>query len=194
MTFAILTTLFWTPIYATSEVTNIGHVLPDLKLGEGSPGSVCTIHPPPLLFITYVCRAALETFILAMMITAAYPTYKALGYSQLFRVVYSDGIVYYAILILAIAANVVVMFTTPTNFSSPLIPLTRIIHTIMASRTVLHIREVVARGFAGGIGTGVTVDDTDADEWEMSTIHFTSLESQLEGSGPTWENRDVGNN
>ncbi|KAG7085562.1 hypothetical protein E1B28_003118 [Marasmius oreades] len=174
ITFSILAALFWIPFWVTG---NIGH-------GEGSPGNFCAMHShssQPFFFLTYVCAAAHGIAMLTMMIIAGYPTYKAKQDSGLFRVVYGDSIVYYATLIFVIFANVVVMFTAPVNFVALLMPLTRVVHATLTSRTLLHIRETMARKVHFEIDMGALNLDMGADEREMSTIHFN-----LEGGGPIY--------
>ncbi|KAF9267109.1 hypothetical protein L218DRAFT_719424 [Marasmius fiardii PR-910] len=126
------------------------------------------------------------------MVIAAYPVYKAQGYSNLFRVVYSEGIMYYVVLIrgsdfifsspaylgsipVVIVANVAMLSTAPTNFVLFLMPLTRVIHATMASRTVLHVREVVSRR-TSGIDIA-SYNDMDLDNSELSIIRFFPFQS-----------------
>ncbi|KAF9267107.1 hypothetical protein L218DRAFT_955584 [Marasmius fiardii PR-910] len=104
-----------------------------------------------------------------MMIAVGYPTYKAQGFSQLFRVVYGYGIMYYAVLIFVLLANVVIIFNASENSASLLMPLARILHATLTSRTVLHIREVVSRRTSG-----IDIDSYDEmDNSDLSMIRFS---------------------
>ncbi|KAL0574541.1 hypothetical protein V5O48_007404, partial [Marasmius crinis-equi] len=84
---------------------------------------------------------------------------------RLFTVVYRDGILCYMALILAMTANATLIFTTPMEFSSLLMPMTRVIHSVLTSRTILHIREAMQRNVFETISL-------DQDDRELSTIIF----------------------
>ncbi|KAF9267108.1 hypothetical protein L218DRAFT_985157 [Marasmius fiardii PR-910] len=172
----VLAVVFGVPIYLAygfpSHVGNIGHE-------TTSPSTACTIHSQtPLFFVVYVCAATHKIVILAMMMAAGYPTYKTQGFSQLFRVVYSYGIMYYAVLIFVLLANVVIIFNAPENFASLLMPLARILHATLTSRTVLHIREVASRR-TSGIDID-SYDETDLYNSDLSMIHFSSQSASID--------------
>ncbi|KAF9267106.1 hypothetical protein L218DRAFT_895312 [Marasmius fiardii PR-910] len=165
------------PVYMTSEThSKSKNVGPDgafaSKFGETLPSNTCIIHAPPSLLLKYVCRGAHETVILALIIIAAYPIYKEQGHSQLFRVVYSEGIMYNVILIFVIATNAIMLLTAQTDFTLLLLPLTRVVHATLASRTVLHIREVVSRR-TSGIDIG-SYNEMDLDDSELPMIRSSS--------------------
>ncbi|KAJ8091729.1 hypothetical protein PM082_020964 [Marasmius tenuissimus] len=115
-----------------------------------------------LSFVIYICIAVHEIGILTVMVIAGYSTYKRREYSKVFYVAYRDGVLYYILLIAALACNAIMLCTAPTNFSMLFMPMTRVIHSILTSHTVLHLREVV------------NTRDLNPEDWELPAITFAS--------------------
>ncbi|KAF9267105.1 hypothetical protein L218DRAFT_718685 [Marasmius fiardii PR-910] len=194
-TLAIVFAIFWIPIYITTEITpqktspfgNVGHdvTMSGIETLSGDslwPSTTCIMHshsPEPLLYLAFVFAGAYGTVLLIMIIIAGYPIYKVQGYSQVFRVVYSEAIMFSIIFIAITIANEVVILTSPEIYASLLMPLTRIIHVTLTSRTVLNIREAMTRSNVLGSNNSRTFTDMDVGEWEMSTVNFVS-ESRYE--------------
>ncbi|KAJ3572587.1 hypothetical protein NP233_g2981 [Leucocoprinus birnbaumii] len=65
------------------------------------------------------------------------------GNSQLIRIVYSDGIIYYAYVWALSLLNVLVITKLPIELQTLMMLMARVVHAVLACRVVLHIREQV---------------------------------------------------
>ncbi|KAF9259699.1 hypothetical protein L218DRAFT_1003553 [Marasmius fiardii PR-910] len=112
----------------------------------------------------YLCWILLMIYISASFILMAIPGYHATdisvssfstdlsgtdrigGCSRLVQVVYRDGIIYFALIFMVSLVNVTVILILPTDFVVLVVsPLERVLHSILTSRAIIHIRKVVSR-------------------------------------------------
>ncbi|TFK62647.1 hypothetical protein BDN72DRAFT_381671 [Pluteus cervinus] len=93
----------------------------------------------------YLCWTLLTAYDAATLVLIAIPGFRAyksgVCKSTLFQVVYRDGVLYYLYLFAISAVNVFLILKLPGDYTSLLSSLERIIHSILTSHVVLHIRE-----------------------------------------------------
>jgi len=93
--------------------------------------------------IAYACYAILlghETVI--FVLTAARACYqRGFGKSFIATVVYRDGLLYYAFILISTIATIALMIHAPGTLATSITPLHRTLHTILAQRLVLNIRK-----------------------------------------------------
>ncbi|TDL21284.1 hypothetical protein BD410DRAFT_312021 [Rickenella mellea] len=68
--------------------------------------------------------------------------YFRFGSSSLMTVIYHDGLLYFACILATSITNLVVVIVAPAELSPFLIPLQRVLHSVLCSRILLHIRAV----------------------------------------------------
>ncbi|KAH7922747.1 hypothetical protein BV22DRAFT_1048687 [Leucogyrophana mollusca] len=86
------------------------------------------------------------TLCLALMARKAYQVFKHKeGSTDLYRTILQDGIVYYAVIFVLSLTNVMVIATHPESSDLLATPV-RVIHSVIAGRIILHIRQAGARG------------------------------------------------
>ncbi|KAJ8088319.1 hypothetical protein PM082_022391 [Marasmius tenuissimus] len=64
------------------------------------------------------------------------------GSSKLMKAIYEDGLIYYGFVFLISLINVVVIVLLPPDLVHLLTAFERIMHSILTSRAILHIRRV----------------------------------------------------
>jgi len=75
------------------------------------------------------------------MVIRGISAYRSGGDSQFYRVVYSDGIIYYIYLFGLSLFNTIIILKLPSDYVNLLVMMERVIHSVLACRVVLHIRE-----------------------------------------------------
>ncbi|KAJ7589035.1 hypothetical protein C8J56DRAFT_29663 [Mycena floridula] len=94
-----------------------------------------------LLFLCWILLAVYDLGILILMLTQGVRTYRLGGNLGLYNVVYRDGIIYYIYLFALSSINVVVVLTSSRDLASLLASTARVVHALLTSRVVLHIRQ-----------------------------------------------------
>ncbi|KAI3598109.1 hypothetical protein WG66_009129 [Moniliophthora roreri] len=101
----------------------------------------CIVHGSSSMFyLVYILLSVYQIGILVLLLVTGYPWYKCAPNSKFLHVIFGQGILCYLILISLSTLNVVVILTAPVSLSKLLMPLTRILHSLFTSRTVLDIR------------------------------------------------------
>jgi len=77
---------------------------------------------------------------LTLILVPAVWAYRSGGNSGLIKAVYRDGVVYYLYLFVLSFVNVVVVKTHPTQYQHLLTSMERLLHSILTSRVLLHMR------------------------------------------------------
>lgn len=90
--------------------------------------------------------------------------YRSGGNSALIKVVYRDGVIYYLYLFVLSLINIVVVNVFPPDYQNLLTTMERMLHSVLASRVLLHIRAQ-----AGAGNSTPTLSDGLA---ELNTITF----------------------
>ncbi|KAF9448156.1 hypothetical protein P691DRAFT_67697 [Macrolepiota fuliginosa MF-IS2] len=110
----------------------------------------CTLRiSSPVLSVSFILLMAYDAALLIMMLIRGVSAFRSGGDSYLTRVVYSDGIVYYVYVFLLSLLNVLIILKLPDDYETLLLTMERVIHSVLACRVVLHIRQQGAIATAG---------------------------------------------
>lgn len=107
-----------------------------------------------IMAVTWGLLMLYETVILILMVYRGYISYRNGGNSALFNVVYRDGVLYYFYLFVLSLVNIIVISSHP-RYIFILASYEHAIHAILASRMILHMRDLASRDPFGA--------------WELST-------------------------
>ncbi|KAG7091409.1 hypothetical protein E1B28_010446 [Marasmius oreades] len=121
----------------------------------------------------YVCWILLMIIDGAGFILMAIPgvkAYRSGGNSNLIRAVYRDGVIYYALIFMVSLVNVIIILLLPPELVIIISPFERVLHSILASRVILHIRRVALQD-------NIQRDDTFGGM--MTTIEFISQDTEM---------------
>jgi len=83
---------------------------------------------------------AWNALLLVLMVIPAVRAYRCGGSTALTRGVYRDGVIYYLYLFVLSSINVIIIETLPDQYQHLLASVTRVLHSILTSRALLHIR------------------------------------------------------
>ncbi|KAG7089116.1 hypothetical protein E1B28_010825 [Marasmius oreades] len=99
-----------------------------------------------ILYLRWVLLMVYDTGILVMILIPGVAAYRrGRRSSELVKTVYQDGVMYYAFTFLTSVINVIVNIALPPDLMFLLSSFERVIHSLLASRAILHIREVALR-------------------------------------------------
>jgi len=90
------------------------------------------------LTLVWVLLATWDTLMLALILVPTIREYRSGG--TLMKVVYRDGAMYYIYLCILSTSNAIVAQTFPIQYQELLTPMARVLHSMLASRVLLHIR------------------------------------------------------
>ncbi|KAH7926616.1 hypothetical protein BV22DRAFT_345883 [Leucogyrophana mollusca] len=100
-----------------------------------------------ILIADWIVFAIVQGVCFILMARKAYQVFKReQGSTNLYHTVLQDGVVYYAVIFLLSLLNVVVVATQPEILDLLLTTPVRVIHSVVAGRIILHIRQVGAGG------------------------------------------------
>jgi len=136
---------------------------------------------PPLLgclaikgwHLVSICWTTLfiyETGIFMLMLIKGIRCYKNGGSSQLFQVVYRDGLMYYLYLFAFALANVIVVATLTPALQMVLVVIERFIHPIIACRVILDIRGQVSNMSQGAAFTTIKPQQNDTSRGQDTVV------------------------
>ncbi|KAG7091648.1 hypothetical protein E1B28_010669 [Marasmius oreades] len=94
------------------------------------------------LYVSWSMLMVINTVGFILMAIPGLKAYRRGGRSNLMKVVYQDGVIYYASIFMASLINIVIILRLPSSFVIMVSPLEHVIHSILASHVVLHIRKV----------------------------------------------------
>ncbi|KAL0573799.1 hypothetical protein V5O48_008152 [Marasmius crinis-equi] len=80
-----------------------------------------------------------------MMAIPGVREYRTGGLYKLLRAVYQGGVIYYGFISIVSILNVVVILTLPRDYVHLLAAFERVLHSVLSSRAILHIREIASR-------------------------------------------------
>ncbi|KAG7089119.1 hypothetical protein E1B28_010827 [Marasmius oreades] len=136
-----------------------------------------------ILYLRWVLLMVYDTGILVMILIPAIAAYKrGRRSSELVNTVYQDGVIYYAFIFLTSVINVIVNVVLPPDLMFLLSSFERVIHSILASRAILHIRQVALRR---------SRETSRSTQQSMSQVLFTTHDDhgELPNSNPSSPNR-----
>ncbi|KAK7687653.1 hypothetical protein QCA50_008868 [Cerrena zonata] len=96
-----------------------------------------------ILFIVFIIISSFETLILVLTLIRFAP-HARYQKTSLIKVIYRDGIMNYFYLCILSICNVVVLLTAPRGYTTLLSALQRVMHSILSTRVLLHMREAAA--------------------------------------------------
>ncbi|KAJ3572590.1 hypothetical protein NP233_g2982 [Leucocoprinus birnbaumii] len=94
-----------------------------------------------ILASCYILLMGYDACILALMVVRGIAAFRSGGDSQFMRVVYSDGIIYYIYLFTLSFVNTIIILKLPGDYVNLMVMVERVIHSVLACRVVLHIRQ-----------------------------------------------------
>ncbi|KAG7086812.1 hypothetical protein E1B28_002736 [Marasmius oreades] len=97
-----------------------------------------------IIYMCWVLIMVYDTGTLVMILIPGVAAYRRGGRSQLSKTIYQDGVMYYALLSFCAMINVIIVFTLPHDLRLLLASFERVLHSILASRAILHIRQVAS--------------------------------------------------
>lgn len=133
----------------------------------------------PILSVGFVLLMVYDACLLILMIVRGVAAFRSGGDSHLMRVVYSDGIIYYIYVFALSLLNVLVIVKLPSDYETLLLMLERVVHSTLACRVVLHIRQQAS---SDEIITGRTT---------LPTICYESVEMRSWDTPGSKETRDM---
>ncbi|KAH7903893.1 hypothetical protein BJ138DRAFT_1107287 [Hygrophoropsis aurantiaca] len=107
--------------------------------------------PPPSGFVliwAWIIFTVIEAVCFGLMALKAYHVFKEsriLGTKDLLRTILHDGIIYYSVIFVLSFLNVMVIATQPSGLDLLITLPIRVIHSVVASRIILRIRQPGAR-------------------------------------------------
>ncbi|KAF9258629.1 hypothetical protein L218DRAFT_1004776 [Marasmius fiardii PR-910] len=128
----------------------------------------------------YVCWVFLMVY--NFMAIPAFRVFRRGGNSHLLKVVCRDGVLYYALIFIVSLINVIMILILPSDFILLLSPFERILHSILASHAILHIRKVAGVPIQTWNLSNVTMTNRGVDS-TPSEIMFASSVIQSEDEG-----------
>ncbi|KAF9067033.1 hypothetical protein BDP27DRAFT_1404087 [Rhodocollybia butyracea] len=94
----------------------------------------------PILFVEWVILIVYEAMILTLMLIPGVAFFRSGNRSALTTVVYRDGITYYLFLFGMSVTNLLTVLLLPRNLGNLFLPYQRVMHTLLTSRVILHMR------------------------------------------------------
>ncbi|TFK32625.1 hypothetical protein BDQ12DRAFT_479687 [Crucibulum laeve] len=126
-----------------------------------------------ILYLCWVVLMVYEAIILILMIIPGIAAYRLGGDSALYKTVYRDGVLYYLCLFVLSLTNVIVIQILPSAYINLFSSFERVIHSIVTSRVILHIRDHASG--ATRWSDGVTDLHVDIDSDVSFSEHFMEL-------------------
>ncbi|KAF8185320.1 hypothetical protein K438DRAFT_1974027 [Mycena galopus ATCC 62051] len=165
-------------IYAAgviASITMVGIFLRGMTYSPpplGIPACNLTGGPFVLVGLSFIIVLLNETALMAYTLVIKVKTYRH-ARSPLVATLFRDGITYYIFLCLGSATNVVILVAAPAELRELLNTPLRVLHSVLSTRTLLHVREAdrrmmgndTSQGIRRGVATS-TVDFADVDDWE----------------------------
>ncbi|KIM35953.1 hypothetical protein M413DRAFT_32088 [Hebeloma cylindrosporum] len=114
-------------------------------LGVGAPpypgfkGCFLTDSNEDIVFL-WALLITWDALLLMLMLVPAIRTYRDGGNSTLMKTVHCEGVMYYLYLFVLSCINIIVVKTLPQQFQLLLSPVERVVHSMLTSRVLLHIR------------------------------------------------------
>ncbi|KAF7776822.1 hypothetical protein Agabi119p4_5215 [Agaricus bisporus var. burnettii] len=127
-------------VIATTLTIHAVNVRQDASPAPKVIGCTLTSSTNQILSVMYVFLMVYDGALLAVMTIRAISVFRNRGTSELVRVVYRDGLVYYVYLFVLSLLNLIVLLSFPTGYELLLLILERVMHAVLACRVVLHIR------------------------------------------------------
>ncbi|KAF9258443.1 hypothetical protein L218DRAFT_731204 [Marasmius fiardii PR-910] len=99
----------------------------------------------PTIYVAWILLMVYDTGMLVMMLIPGVDACRRGGRSELATTIYRDGVMHYMFLCLFSLIHVIFISTLPDDLIFLLTIFERVLHSALASRAILHIRQVVRR-------------------------------------------------
>ncbi|TDL21274.1 hypothetical protein BD410DRAFT_310979 [Rickenella mellea] len=111
--------------------------------GAPAPGMTgCTLFfENRLAWVSFVLIITVESTLISLLAYKAVQYFR-IGGSSLMTVIYHDGLLYFACILATSITNLVVVLVAPAELHPFLIVVQRVLHSVLCSRILLHIRAV----------------------------------------------------
>ncbi|KIL59161.1 hypothetical protein M378DRAFT_275638 [Amanita muscaria Koide BX008] len=96
------------------------------------------------LYLYWVFMIVVDAVSCVMLLMQLARAYKTGGLTNLMRVVYQDGVIFYLVLLCFSVVNIFAIVTLPAEISSLLTAPERILHAVLAGRVILNTRHQVS--------------------------------------------------
>ncbi|KAJ7473952.1 hypothetical protein FB451DRAFT_282646 [Mycena latifolia] len=110
------------------------------------PGCNLTGGPFILVDLSFILVLINETALMSYTLSIGLKTYRHTS-SPLITTLYRDGIMYYIFLFCGSAANVAILIAAPKELRELLNTFLRVLHSVLSTRTLLHVREAEIKRF-----------------------------------------------
>ncbi|KAH8810377.1 hypothetical protein DL96DRAFT_1759993 [Flagelloscypha sp. PMI_526] len=112
-----------------------------LRLPNEWPGCMLLARAPRKLLVGFILVLVFETIVCVMMLWHGFTHYRVgIARVRLIRVIYQDAVVFYVTLLMVSIANVVTL-AIPGAFTYAITHFQLVLHSVLACRVILHIRE-----------------------------------------------------
>ncbi|KAJ8085930.1 hypothetical protein PM082_004749 [Marasmius tenuissimus] len=102
-----------------------------------------------ILYLCWVLMMIYDSGTLIMILIPGIAAFRMGGSSELVKAVYRDGVIYYGYLFLISMVNVIIILTLPPDLVHLLSSFERVLHSVLVSRAVLHIRRLASLDTVG---------------------------------------------
>jgi len=133
-----------------------------------------------LVFI-WVILILWDTLMLILILVPAIRAYRSGGNSALIKVVYRDGVVYYLYLFVHSLINIAVVKSLPPQYQNLLASTHRVLHSMLASRVLLHIRALAGDNLVWSDGPTELSTNSDIKFSSQAPIKF-SITNDISGA------------
>lgn len=101
------------------------------------------IKTTPILSIAYILLMLYDAFLLSLMVSRALYIFRLGRKTRLTVVIFSDGIIYFIYIFVISLVNVLFIVRLPDSLHTLMMMFARSMHSVLACRVVLHIREQI---------------------------------------------------
>ncbi|KAF9266799.1 hypothetical protein L218DRAFT_996361 [Marasmius fiardii PR-910] len=96
-------------------------------------------------YLCWVMLMVYDTGTFVLIFIPGVKAYQRNGRSELVRTIYQDGVIYFAFISLLSIINVIVIIVLPSDLVLLLTSFERVMHSLLTSRAILHIRQVCSQ-------------------------------------------------
>ncbi|KAK7439525.1 hypothetical protein VKT23_017454 [Stygiomarasmius scandens] len=113
---------------------------------ESRTNCIMLSNQPHISSICYMLHMAYQVVICILTLIPGIPAYKQRKLSPMFNVIYRDGLFTDIIIIVVECLNITSAMALPSGLGYLMMPMARILHSILTSHLILHIRDQARRG------------------------------------------------
>jgi len=134
-----------------------------LRFGDGPPGiqkigGCYATDGSKIIFVAYFLVIFQQTVILSLTLYKAIKVAR-LSRSRVVTALARYGVFYYIYIFLISIGNIIVPIAGPVDLVDLLNTFQRVMHSILAARVLLHVRQILHQDFRSTVGTDTAVTD-----------------------------------